>query len=73
MRFTGKGPVARLAGAALLAAAALLGACGQKGPLRLPEESGAVVTRPAPDGEAAPSGTEQKEPRVNRSDGARDK
>lgn len=69
--------------ALLLAAAALLGACGQKGPLYLPDESGEVVTRPAPGAEATPAATApaeappadaaEPEPRVNRSDGARDR
>lgn len=31
------------------AVAACLAACGQKGPLRLPEKSGAVVVKPAPE------------------------
>lgn len=80
----GKGLVVRFAGAALLAAAALLSACGQKGPLRLPESSGVVVTRPPPEGTATPTeapppaapaqrGTEDTKPRVNRSDDARGK
>ena len=32
----------------------LLTACGQKGPLYLPEPTGEVVTRPAPAAEPAP-------------------
>ena len=32
----------------------ILGACGQKGPLYLPDEAGEVVTRPAPTAEPAP-------------------
>lgn len=39
---------------ALLAAsgvALLLGACGQKGPLYLPDEGGEVIVRPAPSGQ----------------------
>jgi predicted small lipoprotein YifL len=34
------------AAAVLLAAAAALGGCGQKGPLYLPDSAGSVVTRP---------------------------
>lgn len=34
---------------------ALLAACGQKGPLYLPEESGNVVVRPAAEAAPAPS------------------
>ena len=37
----------RALGAAAVAAALLLGGCGQKGPLYLPEKKGAVVTSPA--------------------------
>jgi predicted small lipoprotein YifL len=48
--------------AALLAAAAVLAGCGQKGPLYLPDKGGQVVTRPgggqtqqqAPQSQAAP-------------------
>jgi predicted small lipoprotein YifL len=37
-----------------LAAGALLG-CGQKGPLYLPDRTGAVITRPGPDSNTPPS------------------
>jgi len=45
------------AGAAALAAAAAIGlaACGQKGPLYLPEKGGAVVTTPAQTPPASPT------------------
>lgn len=70
-----------LVAAALLVA--LLAACGQKGPLYLPEEGRTVVTRPAPEAAATPADTapaggppedsKQTVPRVNRSGGARDR
>lgn len=39
------------------AAAVCLAACGQKGPLRLPEKSGAVVVKPAPESPPQQSGS----------------
>jgi predicted small lipoprotein YifL len=41
----------------LVLVALILGACGQKGPLYLPEKAGEVVTRPAPTAEPAPEET----------------
>jgi predicted small lipoprotein YifL len=40
-----------------LALVSTLCACGQKGPLYLPDKNAAVVTRPAPAAAAAPAGT----------------
>jgi predicted small lipoprotein YifL len=47
----------------LLPAVALLAACGQKGPLYLPEKTGEIVTRPTqtPAPAPAPSGGESTE------------
>lgn len=45
-----------------LAAGAFVVACGQKGPLYLPEKPGAVVTRPAPAPEPAPESSPPEEP-----------
>jgi predicted small lipoprotein YifL len=42
----------------LLALAAALAACGQKGPLYLPEKPGEIVTRPVQTPPAAPSPAE---------------
>lgn len=46
---------------AALGAALLLGACGQKGPLYLPDEGGEVIVRPAPAAAADPAPPGQKE------------
>ena len=48
--------------AVLMAAAAMLAGCGQKGPLYLPDKGGAVVTRPGgqaqqPGAQSQPAGT----------------
>jgi predicted small lipoprotein YifL len=43
--------------AAWLVVSAMLAACGQKGPLYLPEKPGEIVTRPAPPAQPAPTGT----------------
>jgi predicted small lipoprotein YifL len=38
----------------LLAASTLMAACGQKGPLYLPDKNPRVITRPAPAADPAP-------------------
>lgn len=45
-----------------LAAGAFVAACGQKGPLYLPEKPRDVVTRPAPAPEPAPESSAPKKP-----------
>lgn len=40
---------------AAAAALLLLGACGQKGPLYLPDEGGEVIVRPAPAASTTPA------------------
>lgn len=44
----------------LLAAAAALGGCGQKGPLYLPDRPGSVVTRPVQTAPATPAAPTDK-------------
>jgi predicted small lipoprotein YifL len=57
---------ALLAGAAL--AALLLGGCGQKGPLYLPDQTGEVVTRPTQTPPQEPPPAEQPPPKDKDSD-----
>jgi predicted small lipoprotein YifL len=44
------------------AAAVLLAACGQKGPLYLPDQGGEVVTRPGGQTQSAPSSESAPQP-----------